>query len=165
MLTLFHLRAILNFTTLISHHENSLAEGYPTKLRVVTPTYVRWDNDSSTFDTNYTIAHNDSAPYTYNETVEVQFNETGNSELIFIFPRGITFPDIVWLNFSLKVDPDALRLPGAGDEQTAIGIHATCVQSSHEDFPAAGEEERYCGDFISEELETTAPGTCTIVIL
>lgn len=119
---------------------------------------MRWDNDSSTFSTNYTISHNGSHPYTLNETVEVQFNETGDQELIFLFPRGITFPDIVWLNFSMKIDPDAVRLPGAGNEQTAIAIHATCTQAIVEGFPVAGEEERYCGDFISEELETTAPG-------
>ena len=120
-------------------------------MRVLTPNYVRWVDGSDTFTTNYTIPNT-------NETITVEFNDTGSNELIFNFPRGITFPDIISLEFSMTADPDALRRPGAGDEQSAAVIHPTCVQHIIDGYPD-GSQEQFCGEFDSMPLQTSAPGT------
>ena len=42
------------------------------------------------------------------------------------FSQGLTFRDIVTLNFSLTVDPDEFRAPGSGSAVSAIVFTPVC---------------------------------------
>jgi hypothetical protein len=47
-------RDIIYLESIIQHDEDSRAEGYPTRIRVITPNYVKFVQDSNTFESNYT---------------------------------------------------------------------------------------------------------------
>lgn len=51
----------VEFTTLIYHANTSMAEGYPTRIRVLSPNYFAFTT-SDTFTTNYTLSGDLVAP-------------------------------------------------------------------------------------------------------
>lgn len=74
-----------------------------------------------------------------------------------MFEQGITYPDIITLNFTVTVDPYEERLIGSGDESSTIIVSPTCSMedidtSDVDDFP------KTCGDMLSIPVKTEAPG-------
>jgi len=94
-------RDIMNITSLIKHSNMSMAEGHPGIVRIITAHYISY-LDTDNFTTNYTLG------------VSVVNNTVG--EVNFVFEKGITFPDVIELNFTLTVDPELKRGVGAGAE-------------------------------------------------
>lgn len=63
------------------------------------------------------------------------------------FHGGLTYADVVDLNFSLTVDPLASRPPSNGPDKAAIILQPICVQNVINDYPAVDSVAQRCGDF------------------
>ena len=147
---------VVTVSTIIYHTNMSYAEGYPTIIRVITPNYLSF-TDNDTFSTNYTLAHLPDVNVSVNLT-----NSTNNVNYFdFIFPEGITYADIVELNFTMTVDPTKKRLPGTGVEETSIVLVPVCEQYVIDAYPLAAGDLTLCGDHYPVNLNTTSPGTVT----
>ena len=48
-------RDVINFVSNIWHGEGSKAEGWPAKIRVIAPKYVKYVENQNSFDSNYTV--------------------------------------------------------------------------------------------------------------
>ena len=48
-------RDVINFVSNIWHGEGSKAEGWPAKIRVIAPKYVKYVEGKNSFDSNYTV--------------------------------------------------------------------------------------------------------------
>ena len=62
----------LNINMVLHHSNDSLAESYPARLRIITPNYVIFQDNIDTISTNYTIMHNTTLG------VKVEYDPTGN---------------------------------------------------------------------------------------
>lgn len=86
----------------------------------------------------------------------------------FMFPYGISFPDIIELNFTMTVDPTEVRPVGSGIETAAIAISPLCDlgpktadPSTTPTFPDTAVTNRtQCGSIEAVVVSTTAPGLC-----
>ena len=145
---------MINFTALVYHHQNqtaglpgaiSRAEGWPVaRLRILGPAFIKYDpavNNVSSNYTNLTVVNQNAVP------LELEFS------------YGFLFPDVVTLNFSLTMDPDAERPIGSGELIVSVVIAPICRQSTFFGFPAnttpvfAG-----CGGYVTKSVGSLAPG-------
>jgi len=150
----------VNFTTLIYHSNESKAEGYPTYLRLYTPNYISY-TDTDNFTTNYSLANSqlEVSVKDVNEN-DAGLTAEGTFDLIhFEFPMGISYPDIVELNFSLTVDPTQMRRPGTGLEVAAVVAEMVCDQYQIEGYPVDEGDLTNCGTHEVVNVRTVAPGT------
>jgi len=79
----------------------------------------------------------------------------------FRFNEGITFPDIIELNFTLTVDPTKQRAIGSGTERSVIVVSPVCRRIPHNGVPALGggnfEMQEQCGDLVDVGFTSDAP--------
>eukprot|EP00094_Tigriopus_californicus_P011497 TCALIF_11102-PA protein Name:"Protein of unknown function" AED:0.05 eAED:0.05 QI:9/0.85/0.90/1/0.6/0.47/21/323/1445 len=132
--------------SVIKHDEMSTREGYPTFIQVIVPHYLTYKENSDSFLTNYSSIGND-------EIVTVTVANT--SGILFQFPQGISFPDIVELNFSLSVEMDGKRPIGSGVESSAIVFAPICFHSGHNKTNSSVSN---CGSLRALPFESCAPG-------
>ncbi|XP_059091103.1 uncharacterized protein LOC131886721 [Tigriopus californicus] len=131
--------------SVIKHDEMSTREGYPTFIQVIVPHYLTYKENSDSFLTNYSSIGND-------EIVTVTVANT--SGILFQFPQGISFPDIVELNFSLSVEMDGKRPIGSGVESSAIVFAPICFHSGHNKTNSSVSN---CGSLRALPFESCAP--------
>ena len=89
-----------------------------------------------------------------------------------MFPYGISFPDIIELNFTMTVDPTEVRPVGSGVESAAIGISPLCDLAPKSGSPIATYPDpavtnrTQCGSIEAVAVSTSAPGikemTCSL---
>ncbi|TRY70979.1 hypothetical protein TCAL_11102 [Tigriopus californicus] len=137
--------------SVIKHDEMSTREGYPTFIQVIVPHYLTYKENSDSFLTNYSSIGND-------EIVTVTVANT--SGILFQFPQGISFPDIVELNFSLSVEMDGKRPIGSGVESSAIVFAPICFHSGHNKTNSSVSN---CGSLRALPFESCAPGGMTTI--
>ena len=46
---------VINFVSIIKHGNNSMAEGLPARIRVITPSYTKYVENKNNFVSNYTV--------------------------------------------------------------------------------------------------------------
>eukprot|EP00094_Tigriopus_californicus_P011496 TCALIF_11101-PA protein Name:"Protein of unknown function" AED:0.09 eAED:0.09 QI:0/0.77/0.73/0.95/0.48/0.58/46/1495/2737 len=132
---------IIHVESLIYHDMDSSIEGYPTKIRVITPKHIALMEDNIV-KANYSLNHSsDDAlmipDYYSNDTLLGGFD--------IVFPQGISFPDIISLNLTLTVDPENIRKPGSEEEVATIVLSPIC-------FNVLDNSTVQCGSFISFEI-------------
>ncbi len=156
---------------MIRHAEDSKAEGHPGYIRVITPRYVSYTPLDS-FDTNYTDLGNSSHPVAepvdlLNATSGQQQDHHHTNMFHFVFPFGISFPDIIELNFTLTVDPLGVREVGSGREPSAVLLVPVCGRNVIDGYPSDTPDDIFglqdaCGDPLAIPISTMAPG-CFII--
>ena len=80
-----------------------------------------------------------------------------NNMFDFVFP-SFTYVDIVELNFTMTVDPDAIRKPGSGNETAQVILVPVCDQNQIDGYPASDDDLTICGEYIQIPVMTSAPG-------
>lgn len=145
---LYNATDTLNFEAVIYHNEDSKAEGYPTRIRVIAPNYVYFVDGTDTFVTNYTQGG-------VSTNMVTKHNTTESTIIDFEFPGGLLFPDVVSLNFSMTVDPLKERPTGSGEAATAVVFHPICQQSEFFTWPPA-DTYAGCGSMTAEPFISLA---------
>ncbi len=153
----------LEVASVIYHSENSTAEGYPGILRVIAPAYMSFVEGSDTFSTNYTSTLNET-----NLTVDTFGGGGGTFD--FVFGGGLTYADVVQLNFTVTVDPTLMRAVGSGVEDSALVLTPVCVRNVFASYPPDDADSPYehqtqCGSHVGVQFASTAPECFDIIPL
>lgn len=146
--SLFHFRDTIYISSIIKHDKFSTREGYPTVIQIIVPPYLAYKEDIDTFTSNYTSNGNE------NVTVAV----TNPSTVHFQFPQGISFPDIVELNFSMTVEMEGNRPVGSGVQSSSIVFVPICFHSGNDYIGDANSSVVSCGSLHALPFESSAPG-------
>ncbi len=115
---------MVDIFTVLYHDLDSRAEGHPGRLRVSLPKFLSLEDS---YSTNYTSA-NGATPHS-------SLVPVGDAVFDFVFEHGMTYADIVSLNFSLRVDPDGTRIPGTGPDTTSIVLTPLCHMNQFGGYP------------------------------
>jgi hypothetical protein len=141
----------IQIRTVIFHDANtSKAEGYPTRVRVLMPTFMAYTSTDSMLS-NYSTSNGTTVmiePATY--PISDFFD--------LVFPAGISYPDILWLNFTLTVDPLGKRLPGSGVSSSAVVLSPICQQMAVNSYPSPAGIYTQCGPMVPVSFSAGAPG-------
>ena len=142
----------------MKHDQDSVAEGYPFALKIQMPNYIAYTNTDS-FATNYTLPGNPDPVIVYRNVTPGSLDASGNSfEVIFFEIPTFLFADIISFNFSLTVDPTAVRLEGSGQIMGTIVLSPQCQQNIINGYPAADTVVKQCGDMSQIPITVETPG-------
>ena len=144
-------REQVQFESIIRHSNMSRAEGYPTTIRIITPSDIVFAL-SDNFDTNYTLS-NSVATATMDPLPNATDPVTKRVDITF---PSLTYVDIVELNFTLTVAEG--RPIGSGDETTNVVLAPVCEQNVIDSYPVTAGDLAYCGDLVQIPVMTSAPG-------
>ncbi len=115
---------------------------------------------SDTFDCNYTSGANrdEAVQLVQPDDFVTDLSTDTDGVLIFKFPWGITYADIITCNFTMTVDPNSIRQKGSGNEDGAVVAVAVCEQQQIDSFPGTAGDKTYCGDHEVATVTAEAPG-------
>ncbi len=119
----------------------SRAEGYPASVTVVSPSYLTFEAAQAVV-TNYTTVTGDMEVKDKDDAV-VAADQDG--VFSFEFPGGITYADVIALNFTMTVDPNGQRPKGSPDETATVVFIPSCEQQVIDSYPANAGDKTTCG--------------------
>ncbi len=135
-----------------------MAEGYPARIRIQTPTFLTYIAGVNTIESNYTttstmnIYPNGSSPVSNLLGLSAGAVAWNKGYIDIEFADGITYADYINLNFSLSVDPNKELPVGMGIKNSSIMITPICKRSEFDNpadspnkYPLAGEDFVACG--------------------
>lgn len=76
----------------------------------------------------------------------------------FTFEQGITYADIITLNFTLTVDPDDERVIGSDEETSTIVISPSCQLVDIDPAITYDNDIRACGDMVHVPIKVDSSG-------
>ncbi len=118
-----------------TYHTNiSKAEGHPGRIRVISPNYLVF-TENDTFTSNYSTQASIVMVTEPNTTATTPLGKYFD----LVFPAGFTYPDIITFNFSLTVDPNESRLPGAGVTTSNVLFSPVMERQVVDSYPAAAD--------------------------
>ena len=135
-----------------------MAEGKTTRIRIIGPKYLDFDNTSDTFTTNYTLNGTANDGVTFEKGPQPS-NKMGGIPTDIQFLNGIKFADFISINFTMTVDKDKIRPVGAGNQNTAAIFHPLCIQNVFESYPADNSTKYVsCGSFTNRSFTSESAG-------
>ncbi len=162
-------RDTIEVTSVIYHSDLSKAEGYPGIVRVIAPRYMSFVVGADTFSTNYTATLNASDESLTNLTV-VDLTPSASDApdtpdehtFDFVFRGGVTYGDVIELNFTMTVDPAAMRAVGSGVEDSALVLSPICVRNVFVLYPpddpgSPYEHQTQCGSHSVVPFASVSP--------
>ena len=160
----FNVNDTVEVFAVIRHDRQSQGEAFPGIIRVFTPNYLTFVHDVNHIESNYTRDGLQLQYHWHNNTCISNCSHTVDHFDI-EFAQGITYPDIITLNFSLTLDSLGTVLVGSGLRTAAVVLQPLCVVSDFPDLngdPYPGvtidsDDFISCGSPAGAEIEFEAP--------
>ena len=149
------------------HHNLSLAEAYPARIRIMTPQYISINLDlPDLVNSNHTLPNTTEHMVATFPSQTAPANTTYHLDVIDLeFTNHFTYYDVATFNFTVYVDPLSKRLFGSGVINSSIVLAPLCHINTFDpalpfaDAFATNENWISCGAATHVPFAADAPGS------
>lgn len=144
------------------HHNESLGEAYPARIRILTPQFVAVNTEASGADlinSNHTLPDGTEHMVLVHHNASLDGNSTHSLGVFDLeFSNHFTYYDVAHFNFTMSIDPMNKRLIGSGLINSSIVLSPLCKVNPFHTIPAAPVEWITCGSPTYVQFAADSPG-------